>query len=294
MILLYILLSYLLFELLNWKKLNKYNAVFSTMFGLVLILSILFEKINFLRLEMIEKNEIYLLVIPSLLVINIFEFKFNKNYIILKRMIFLSIMVVASQIEILLIAFSVLGLSLEIFMRTKKSKYLIETSLTWLIPVLIILPFLSKIEGMLFYYEYLLLCIVMLILLINISKISVFRVLSALILSGLLINTYQNSIVTGIIGAFLFCLVIVYQLYDNGLIKKRAIKYKYLDKIMNKAYLLIEKKEKKAIERSPEKSVHILTNNNFLLINYHNDLISTFVFLIATVGLIGLWVIFRN
>lgn len=294
MILLYILLSYLLFELLNWKKLNKYNAVFSTMFGLVLILSILFEKINFLRLELIEKNEIYLLVIPSLLVINIFEFKFNKNYIILKRMIFLSIMVVASQIEILLIAFSVLGLSLEIFMRTKKSKYLIETSLTWLIPVLIILPFLSKIEGMLFYYEYLLLCIVMLILLINISKISVFRVLSALILSGLLINTYQNSIVTGIIGAFLFCLVIVYQLYDNGLIKKRAIKYKYLDKIMNKAYLLIEKKEKKAIERSPEKSVHILTNNNFLLINYHNDLISTFVFLIATVGLIGLWVIFRN
>lgn len=292
----YISLSYIFLELFNWKKLNIYNSVSTSFLGLVLILTVAFDSINFYNLQLISIEKLFALIplYLLLLITNIFESKFDKNYIYIKRMVLYSNMVIIANIELIYVVFGTFCILYEIYNRSVKANFAIKTNFVFIIPFLLTLPLLNKIDLISNYYEYYIISFIILVTIFEFDKMNVFRALSLMMLSCLLLNLNGNAVPSIITSLLLLFISLVQYLYEHSIIQKKQIKNRYLDRFLHKGYIFFEKKEELVLIKQDLKNNYKAQDTKDRTINHHNDVVTSFIYIVIVISVLGLYVIFRN
>lgn len=296
MIIIYILLNYILFEFLNFKNLNKQKIFGISFFNLMILISILFERVNVLDFVFVSVSSLYLLIplFLALLVNNIFEYKYNYSDIVLNRVLLISQMVVVLNFKIIFVVASIVVLFYELFCRSKQVGFAIKSNLKYLVCLILLTPVFNSLQFNIS-SNIITTGIIILLFFIDFNKMSIYRILSCLFISSfLLLNNSHITVV--LLGISLFLKELLTQLWKSHIFNKKPIKIGFIDWALQRSYVFFEQKEIRSENKfkvCTKRSIEGERDNQRVSI-HGNDIFLNFLIISYLFCLLGLFIIFRN
>lgn len=295
MILLYIILAFIMTEILNLKNLLRFNLFLAIVFNTFVILTICLPEMNVFVI--FEKN-IYLLyyIVPVsiLQLINgAMAFKSIKNDIFNVRVLYFTMVIVLINEDLLTTLFLVFWILYELYKRSQAKSYIIKSKLTYVVPVLILVPFVKHSPILSSLYPYTLLALIVLLLVIEFGKMNLYRVLGVFIYSALIFNLSLNIFIPIILGSVLLVIYFLQLLTEIKVIKRYSIPSSVLDKIYTKFYVLKQFSERPYLLEKDGKQKQQKPRQLNQNTKHKNDLIFNFSLTLVVISTLGLYIVFR-
>lgn len=294
MIGLYIILNLIIMELLRIKDIFINVFFVKFFFYLLIILTLNIDALRFLNDNGHENLQAYLIpIMLSSLIHSGFEFyKKNDFNINITRMFDFVILTLFINNYYIGLFVASLYLLVELYERSKKANYEIESVIPYFVPLLFsILVFRDSILSIT--VNYLLPVFVVLLILVESGKLKIARLFAIY----LIVFSFGKAISASyiFISLYIIAFTVFYNLLHYKFVTKININIPYFNKMFLKAFLLNEKKEKAYVLKSFKFNKEKVTKNKSgFVTEYSNDTVKNFVNILCIFCFLSMYIIFRN